>query len=327
MVHLYGLQFEENRVTKPKKYSELSTTEAIQADCDVKATNIILQGLPPEVYALDLHTINIDQLYAYLGQHELHVNESSVHHNAYSPPSSIPQIAYAPTVNQHQQQLEFPSLDLGLTIPVFKQGDDPIDAINHMMSFLSTVVTSRYPTTNNQLRNSSNPRKQATINDADDLDAYDSDCDELNTTKVALMVNLSHYGSDALVEEEAVILKEIVEQGKSQNPLNAYLDSAYKYTKQIQELLIIFRQTCPSFNNSKEKLVVVTPKNKDKRVRFTESVTPSGNTITNNASSSNLVSNKPALSSTGVKSSTRASGSQHSGNTNKAKIQRPPSST
>nr|GFB78842.1 hypothetical protein [Tanacetum cinerariifolium]GFB80906.1 hypothetical protein [Tanacetum cinerariifolium] len=26
--------------------------EAIQANCDVKATNIILQGLPPEVYAL-----------------------------------------------------------------------------------------------------------------------------------------------------------------------------------------------------------------------------------------------------------------------------------
>ncbi|GJV91194.1 hypothetical protein Tco_1539007 [Tanacetum coccineum] len=34
----------------------------------------------------------------------------------------------------------------------------------------------------------------------DDLDAYNSDCDELNTTKVALMANLSHYGSDALVE-------------------------------------------------------------------------------------------------------------------------------
>ncbi|GJR14103.1 retrovirus-related pol polyprotein from transposon TNT 1-94 [Tanacetum coccineum] len=34
-----------------------------------------------------------------------------------------------------------------------------------MMSFLSAVVTSRYPTTNNQLRNSSNPRQQATIND------------------------------------------------------------------------------------------------------------------------------------------------------------------
>ncbi|GJX60891.1 hypothetical protein Tco_0292281 [Tanacetum coccineum] len=42
----------ENRVTRPKKYSELSATEAIQADCDIKATNIILEGLPPEVYAL-----------------------------------------------------------------------------------------------------------------------------------------------------------------------------------------------------------------------------------------------------------------------------------
>nr|GEX53675.1 hypothetical protein [Tanacetum cinerariifolium] len=35
---------------------------------------------------------------------------------------------------------------------------------------------------------------------ANDLDAYDSDCDDLNTTKVSLMVNLSHYGSDALAE-------------------------------------------------------------------------------------------------------------------------------
>ncbi|GKG49294.1 hypothetical protein Tco_0515746, partial [Tanacetum coccineum] len=31
-------------------------------------------------------------------------------------------------------------------------------------------------------------------------DAYDSDCDELNTVKVALMANLSYYGSDALAE-------------------------------------------------------------------------------------------------------------------------------
>nr|GFD17175.1 hypothetical protein [Tanacetum cinerariifolium] len=43
---------EENEVTRPKKYSELSATEAIQADCDVKATNIILKGIPLEVYAL-----------------------------------------------------------------------------------------------------------------------------------------------------------------------------------------------------------------------------------------------------------------------------------
>ncbi|GJW91393.1 hypothetical protein Tco_0168946 [Tanacetum coccineum] len=35
---------------------------------------------------------------------------------------------------------------------------------------------------------------------ADELDAYDTDCDELNTAKVALMANLSHYGLDVIVE-------------------------------------------------------------------------------------------------------------------------------
>nr|GEX52211.1 hypothetical protein [Tanacetum cinerariifolium] len=42
----------EEGVTRLKKYSELSAAEAIQADCDVKATNIILQALPLEIYAL-----------------------------------------------------------------------------------------------------------------------------------------------------------------------------------------------------------------------------------------------------------------------------------
>nr|GEX51990.1 retrovirus-related Pol polyprotein from transposon TNT 1-94 [Tanacetum cinerariifolium] len=205
--------------------------------------------------------------------------QSSVHHNIYHPSSSIPQVEYVPSVHQ---QYDFSQLDTRLVVPVFQKGDDPIDAINHMMSFLTAVVTSRYPPTNNQLRNSSNPRQQATINNerviiqpirgrensltighmskqctkpkrkideawfkdkvlmvqaqangqvlheeelefladpgivetqstqyvvtnnaayqADDLDAYDSDCDESNTAKIALMANLSHYGSDNLAE-------------------------------------------------------------------------------------------------------------------------------
>ncbi|GJR86771.1 hypothetical protein Tco_0210782 [Tanacetum coccineum] len=101
------------------------------------------------------------------------------------------------------------------------------------------------------------------------------------------------------IDEQAAILREIVEQGKSQNPLNNFLDSDLD----------------------------VTLKNKDKRVRFTEPVTSSRNTNTKTASSSNLVSNKPMLSSTGVKSSISASGSQPSGNTKKDKIQQTPSST
>nr|GEV81917.1 hypothetical protein [Tanacetum cinerariifolium] len=130
-----------------------------------------------------------------------------------------------------------------------------------------------------------------------------------------------------LTQEQAAILREVVEQGKSQNHLNNSLDHACKYTKRIHELLILTRYTCPSINNSSDKLVAVTLKNKDKRVRFTKLITSLGNTNTKTGSSSYLVSNKLMLSSTGVKSSTSASGSQSSGNTKKNKIQRPPSST
>ncbi|GKD46428.1 hypothetical protein Tco_1271073 [Tanacetum coccineum] len=42
----------ENRVTRIKKYAELSAAEKIQADCDMKATNIILQGLLADIYSL-----------------------------------------------------------------------------------------------------------------------------------------------------------------------------------------------------------------------------------------------------------------------------------
>nr|GEW97549.1 hypothetical protein [Tanacetum cinerariifolium] len=136
----------------------------------------------------------------------------------------------------------------------------------------------------------------------------------------------THFDYLRLTQEQAVILREVVKQGKLQNPLNNSLDSACKYTKRIQELLIIIRQTCPSINNSSDKLVGVTPQNKDKRVRFIEPVTSSGTTNIKTTYSSNLVSNKPMLSSTGVKPSTSTSGSQPSGNTKKDRIQQPPSS-
>ncbi|GJW46452.1 hypothetical protein Tco_0078098 [Tanacetum coccineum] len=46
---------EENGVIRTKKYVELSVAEKIQADCDMKATNIILQGLPADIYSLVNH--------------------------------------------------------------------------------------------------------------------------------------------------------------------------------------------------------------------------------------------------------------------------------
>nr|GEW99000.1 retrovirus-related Pol polyprotein from transposon TNT 1-94 [Tanacetum cinerariifolium] len=46
---------EENRVTRIKKYVELSATEKIQADCDMKAINIIIHGVPNNIYSLVNH--------------------------------------------------------------------------------------------------------------------------------------------------------------------------------------------------------------------------------------------------------------------------------
>ncbi|GJR31786.1 hypothetical protein Tco_1108018 [Tanacetum coccineum] len=37
--------------TRLKEYTKLTPAETIQADCDIKAINIILQGIPPEIYA------------------------------------------------------------------------------------------------------------------------------------------------------------------------------------------------------------------------------------------------------------------------------------
>nr|GEU88469.1 hypothetical protein [Tanacetum cinerariifolium] len=146
--HIWSI-IDENGVTRPRKYSELTPAEAIQADCDVKATHIILKGLPPEVYALSQQYPTNQSSTPLLITYTFNDYQSSFHHNVYSLPQSIPQLKYPSTVNLQPQQAEFPQLDSVLTVSVFKQGDDSIDAINHMMSFLSVVITSRYPTTNN----------------------------------------------------------------------------------------------------------------------------------------------------------------------------------
>ncbi|GJU61094.1 hypothetical protein Tco_1238860 [Tanacetum coccineum] len=147
---------------------------AIQADCYIKAKHIILQGLPPEVYALskfvtdvklvqDLHTPNIDQLHAYLGQHEFHANEVRLMHERNPDPLALFKdkvlLVQAQANGQilHEEELAFLA-DLGIT-----EGQATQIIITHNV-------------------------------------AYDLDCDELNTAKVALMANLSHYGSDALAE-------------------------------------------------------------------------------------------------------------------------------
>nr|GEV78564.1 hypothetical protein [Tanacetum cinerariifolium] len=242
---------EEDGVTRLKKYSELSAAEAIQVDCDVKATNIILQGLPPEVYALERECklygefnkfayrkgetlrdfyLRFSLLLNDLNMYNMKLKQFQVNTKFLNtlPLEWTPQIDYAPMV-QHSSEYSPP--ETGLMVLVFQKGDDPIEAINHMMSFLTAVVTSRkqdaewfkdkalliQAQANGQVlqeeelefladpgtADSSSNQNVVITNaayQADDLDAYDSDCDEINSTKIALMANLSHNGSDNLAE-------------------------------------------------------------------------------------------------------------------------------
>ncbi|GJR62489.1 retrovirus-related pol polyprotein from transposon TNT 1-94 [Tanacetum coccineum] len=125
-------------------------------------------------------------------------------------------------------------------------------------------------------------------------------------------------------QEEALVLKDIVEHVKANYPQDSLLESAFRYTKVIQDLLSHISRTCPSINNFDPQLVAVTPRKKDKKVRFAESLTSTENTKTD--STSNIVSNKRVLHSTGVRLSTSASGSQPSGNTRNDRILQTPSS-
>nr|GFC92383.1 retrovirus-related Pol polyprotein from transposon TNT 1-94 [Tanacetum cinerariifolium] len=63
---------------------------------------------------------------------------STVNHSTYM--ASAPQIEYAPIAYNPS---EFSSPEAGLVVTIFQKGDDPIDAISHMMSFLTSVVASR----------------------------------------------------------------------------------------------------------------------------------------------------------------------------------------
>ncbi|GJZ77569.1 hypothetical protein Tco_0642241 [Tanacetum coccineum] len=84
----------------------------------------------------------------------------------------IPQPSYEPPVLcqqspvVYQQPLARPtSPDSGFIVPTFLPADDQIASLNKYIMFLTTAISSRYPPTNKQLRTSSNPQTQASIQD------------------------------------------------------------------------------------------------------------------------------------------------------------------
>nr|GEZ17032.1 hypothetical protein [Tanacetum cinerariifolium] len=79
--------------------------------------------------------------------------------------STVPQVAYQLPQAPTQLMTESPFVDSGFAVLVFFPGDDPVACLNKAMAFLTVVASSRFPSTNNQLRISSDTRNQATIQD------------------------------------------------------------------------------------------------------------------------------------------------------------------
>nr|GEW85558.1 integrase, catalytic region, zinc finger, CCHC-type, peptidase aspartic, catalytic [Tanacetum cinerariifolium] len=345
------LYIQENGTVRPNTYEELSDKEKLQADCDLKATNIVLQGLPSDVYALVSHHKVSKDIWDRI---KLLMQGTSL------------------SKQEHECKLydEFDKFSYvkGLAVLTFLPSDDLITCMNKAMTFLSAVFTTRYPSTNNQLRPSSNLRNQATVQDGSrgntsgqvkvikfyncqgerhtarqytqpkrrrdarrfkekvllvQAQAVGKELDEeqlafivdpgVEDAKAVLMANLLCCNSDVLSEdkannermfklhseplapkflenkdahleyikhsrEHADILREIVKSARALSPLHSNLDSAYKFVQRIQEVLVYIRDTCPYLTRPSEKLVAVTPTNKDKKVRFSNPVTSSSNT-------------------------------------------------
>ncbi|GJX63896.1 hypothetical protein Tco_0296796 [Tanacetum coccineum] len=125
-------------------------------------------------------------------------------------------------------------------------------------------------------------------------------------------------------QEQADILQKIVKQAKAKQPLDKELNFSYKHAQQIQELLVYVRDTCPNAIYLSAKKVVVTPKNKVKKVTFAKPLTSSSN-IKQVESSNISDSNTPVLSSTGLKCSTSKCGSKATGNKRNDRISQTPS--
>nr|GEY46516.1 hypothetical protein [Tanacetum cinerariifolium] len=247
---------EENGVTRLKKYYELSATEAIQADCDVKATNIILQGLPPELYALG------ESLRDFYLRFSLLLNDMNIYNmkleqfqvntkflNTLPPEWSkfVTDVKLGESLRDFYLRFSLLLNDMNIYNMKLEQFQVNTKFLNTLPPEWSKFVTDVKLGEGHMSKQCIKPKRkrdeawfkdkvllvQAQANgqvlheeelefladpgiaetqstqyvvtnnvayQADDLDAYDSDCDELNSAKIALMMNMSHYGFDNLAE-------------------------------------------------------------------------------------------------------------------------------
>nr|GFB99980.1 hypothetical protein [Tanacetum cinerariifolium] len=145
----------ENEVTRTKKHDELSAADKIQADCDMKETNIILQVLPIDIYSLERECKLYDTFDKFT-----HIKDESLHKYYLRFTQLINDMNI---YNMKMEQFQVNTKFLNSLPP--ERRDDLIACLNMAMAFLTAVASLRFPSTNNQLRTSSTSRNQATIQD------------------------------------------------------------------------------------------------------------------------------------------------------------------
>ncbi|GKC16833.1 hypothetical protein Tco_1013615 [Tanacetum coccineum] len=222
---------EENGVTRTKKYAELSATEKIQADCDLKATNIILQGLPSDIYSLVNHHRVAKDLWERI-QLLMQCTSLTKQENECKPYYAFDKFAYIKGESLHRQQATIHDGRVIVQPVQGRQGSfaagtsrtkDNISGIGGNNSGQQRVVKcfncqgeaqgNGKVLNKEELEFFADPgiteglvaQMVITHNETyqlDDLDAYDSDCDDFSTAKAVLMANLSSYESDVLSEEK-----------------------------------------------------------------------------------------------------------------------------
>ncbi|GJR33053.1 hypothetical protein Tco_1109285 [Tanacetum coccineum] len=197
-------------VTRPKEYTELTPTETIQADCDIKAINIILQGLPTKIYALvSQHRVAKDiweKIKLLMQGTSLTKQEGECTTRTFTPGASGNNSGKQMIVTCYNYKGEG-HMSKQCTKTRRKRDDSWFkDKVLLVQAQASRQILHEEELA--FLADPGIPEVQPTQTiithnaayQANDLDAYNSDCDELNTAKVALMANLSHYGLDALAE-------------------------------------------------------------------------------------------------------------------------------
>ncbi|GKD49403.1 hypothetical protein Tco_1278379 [Tanacetum coccineum] len=150
---------------RARVFTDLSAQEKERYKADIRATNILLQGLKES---------NFDQLYAYLKQHEVHANENRTMMERFLQPTNDPlalvsnasvqqyptQSSKSPQSSNEPSSADNFQLDLGSS-----STENLIESLSNSLALLTQSYKSHLPQTNNQLRTSSNARNKATVQD------------------------------------------------------------------------------------------------------------------------------------------------------------------